>query len=528
MPESSTFSRRVVIVGGGHNGLVCACYLARAGADVTVLERRHILGGAAVTEEFHPGFRNSTASYTVSLLHADIISDLRLHDHGLRILPREVNNFVPDGNGDGLVMYADAHQAREEVRRFSASDADALDEYGEQLSRIVPVFRDVMMQTPPDLTTISFSDVGRLFGLSRHYLRLADSDKRFLLKLFGASAGELLDDRFNTGLLKALLGFDAVVGHYASPYSPGSAYVLLHHVVGEVNGRSGVWGHAVGGMGAISDAIAAEARRLGVRLVTDAPVREIEVLNGRARAAVTESGERYEADLIAANVNPKLLYTRLLDPSAVAAETLAHFETWRCQSGTFRMNVALSGLPSFIGARDQQALTGGIIMAPSLDYMDRAYADARANGFSGAPIVEMLIPSLVDDSLAPPGEHVASLFCQHFDPALGDAWESRRDDAVETILDTVERFAPGFRSLIKGKQVHSPRDLETKFGLVGGDIFHGRLSLDQLFSARPMLGMAQYRTDIDGLWLCGSGTHPGGGVSGMPGHNAAREIIRAR
>ena len=520
-------SKRIIIVGGGHNGLVCACYLARAGADVTVLERRDILGGAAVTEEFHPGFRNSTASYTVSLLQQKIIRDLNLAAHGLEIRPRAVNNYVPCESGDDLVMYADSDRARSSVERLHPEDADALEVYVRKLDRIVPLIRDVMMMTPPALTGLSLSDATRMFRLSRHYLQLGDEDKRFLFRLLGSSAGEILDDTFRSDSIKALLGFDAVVGHYASPYSPGSAYVLLHHVVGEVNGKSGTWGHAMGGMGAISDAIAAEARRLGVRLETGAGVREIQVRSGRATGVTTLAGDQLEADLIVANTNPKLLFLDLLDPSVVRAETRTHFQQYRCQSGTFRLNVALSGLPAFAGSPDPEALTGGIIMAPSLRYMDQAYADARAHGMSRRPIVEMLIPSLVDDSLAPPGQHVASLFCQHFDPHLGDEWDARRDEAVGNILDTVESFAPGFRSLIIARQVHSPHDLERKFGLVGGDIFHGRLSLDQLFSARPMLGMAQYRTEIDGLWLCGSGAHPGGGVSGIPGHNAAREILQA-
>jgi len=524
--QNEAMPKRIVIVGGGHNALVCAAYLARTGADVTVLERRHILGGAAVTEEFHPGFRNSTASYTVSLLHPKVIADLDLTGHGLRILPREVNNYAPDGHGNGLVMDADAGRARASIGEFSARDAVALDAYSARLGRLVPIVRDLMLQTPPDLTGFHLGDLPGLFRLSRHYLRLDETDKRFLIRLVGSSAGELLDDTFESDLLKAVLGFDAIVGHYASPYSPGSAYVLLHHVVGEVAGRQGVWGHAVGGMGAISDAIAAEGARCGARFVTDAAVDEIEVAGGRVRGVRTAAGGRFDADVVVAGVNPVMLFRDLLDPAVVDPETREHFRQYRCQSGTFRMNVALSGLPRFHGDPDERALTGGIIMAPSLGYMERAFADARRTGMAESPIVEMLIPSLVDDSLAPPGQHVASLFCQHFEPGLGAAWDEWREEAAATILATVDSFAPGFSDLVVGRQVHSPLDLERKFGLVGGDIFHGRLSLDQLFSARPMLGMAQYRTAIDGLWMCGAGTHPGGGVSGIPGHNAAREIIR--
>lgn len=518
--------KRVIIIGGGHNGLTCACYLARAGADVTVLERRHLLGGAAITEEFHPGFRNSVLSYTVSLLHPKIIRELNLHRHGLTIVPRKINNYVPLPDGDALVGFPDGESMHAELDRFSADDGNALLHWYAMLDSVVPVIKDIMLMTPPRLTGSGLADLFKLLRLSRHFLALEDRHKRFLLKLFSASAGEMLDDTFETDAIKALLGFDAVVGNFASPYAAGSAYVLLHHVVGEVNGKAGVWGHAMGGMGAITAAMAAEAKSLGVRLVTDCEVAEVLVRGGRATGARSRGGDEFPADMVVANVNPKLLYCDLLDEAVVDGDTLAHFRQYKCQSGTFRMNVALSNLPRFTARTVEHCLEGGIIMAPSLAYMDDAYVDAKRNGWSTSPIVEMLIPSIIDDSLAPPGQHVASLFCQQFDPALGESWHRHRDTAASAIIDTVNRFAPNFRDSIIATQIHTPRDMEEKFGLVGGDIFHGRLSLEQLFSARPMLGMGQYRSDIEQLWLCGSGTHPGGGVSGIPGHNAAREITR--
>ncbi|MCB1691922.1 MAG: NAD(P)/FAD-dependent oxidoreductase [Pseudomonadales bacterium] len=524
MPKS------IIIVGGGHNALVCAAYLAERGAQVTVLEARDIVGGAAVTEEFHPGFRNSTASYTVSLLHPKIIRDLRLHENGLEILPRDVNNFLPLPDNDSLVNYPRLEDTLLEVGRFSMRDRDSLVAYYAQLDRIVPVIKDIMLMTPPRLVggdlVSGALDLARLFRMSRGFARLDDRDKRFLFKLFAVSAGELLDDLFESDPVKAMLGFDAVVGHFASPYSPGSAYVLLHHVVGEVNGKSGVWGHAVGGMGAITGAMAKEARSRGVSIETGVPVSEVVIENGRVRGVVANAGMR-KADIVVSGINPRLLFCHLIDPAHLAADTLSHFEQYKCRSGTFRMNVALSELPDFTARHDARALGAGIILAPSLAYQDDAYNTARKHGWSTAPIVEMLIPSTVDDSLAPPGQHVASLFCQHFDPDLRESWDDNRDEAAEAIIDTANRYAPNFRQAIIAMQVHSPMDLERKFGLVGGDIFHGRLSLDQLFSARPMLGMGQYATEIRGLYLCGSGTHPGGGVSGIPGHNAAREIARA-
>lgn len=522
-------AKKVLIIGGGHNGLVAACYLAAAGAKVTVLEQRAIVGGAAVTEAFHPGFRNSTASYTVSLLHPKVIDDLNLYEHGLEILPRAVNNYLPLPDGDALISYPELADTINEVGRFSSRDREALAAYYAQLDRIVPVIKDIMLMTPPRILggdgVDLVRDLGKMFRLSKHFRSLTQTDQRFLFKLFTISAGELLDDTFESEPVKALLGFDSVVGHFASPYTPGSAYVLLHHVVGEVHGKSGAWGHAVGGMGAITQAMAREANRLGVTIITEARVSEVLVAGGRS-VGVQVDGKSIPADIIVANLNPKLLFCDLLDESLVARDTLAHFRNYKCQSGTFRMNVALSQLPTFTARSAPRCLEAGIIMAPSLRYMEEAFFSARQQGWSESPIVEMLIPSIIDNTLAPAGQHVASLFCQHFDPALNERWDDVREQAADAILDVVNRFAPGFRDSIIATQIHSPLDLERKFGLVGGDIFHGRLSLDQLFSARPMLGMSQYRTDIPNLYLCGSGTHPGGGVSGIPGHNAAREIIR--
>jgi phytoene dehydrogenase-like protein len=519
-------SQHAVIIGGGHNGLVCAAYLAKAGVQVTILERRSIVGGAAVTEEFHPGFRNSVASYTVSLLHPKIIADLNLHQHGLKILPRRFNNYLPMPDGRSLVSHPELKDTAKDLAQFSQADAQQLAEYYRLLDEVVPVVKDIMLLTPPNLMDIAFGDLLKLFSLSRVFRQLNNRQKRFLLKLFSVSAGELLDDMFESDVIKSLLGFDAIVGHFASPYSPGSAYVLLHHVVGEVNGKSGIWGHAVGGMGAITQAMAAEALARGVTIQTDAEVSRVEVKGGRASTVHLQDGSAIKADLVIANVNPKLLFETLLDPADVSADVLSHFADYKCQSGTFRMNVALDRLPEFTARTIPGCLEAGIIMAPSLEYMDQAYTDARRHGWSAAPIVEMLIPSIIDPGLAPAGQHVASLFCQQFDPGLGANWDQHRESVADLIIDTVNAYAPGFTERVIGRQIHSPWDLEQKFGLIGGDIFHGRLSLDQLFSARPMLGMGQYKTEIDSLYLCGAGTHPGGGVSGLPGHHAAREILR--
>jgi phytoene dehydrogenase-like protein len=524
-------ARTAVVIGGGHNGLVCAFYLAKAGLKVTVLERRSVVGGAAVTEEFHPDFRNSVASYTVSLLNPKVIADLDLARHGLKILERKVANFLPLDDKDYLIVGEGRTKA--EVARFSQADAERLDAYGERLEAIAEVLRELVLATPPNVTDQGgLEAIGQLLhgaGVGRRLAKLDTTARRDLLALFSQSAGDWLDGWFESAPIKAAFGFDGVVGNYASPYTPGSAYVLLHHVFGEVNGKKGAWGHAVGGMGAITQAMAAAAREAGVEIRVDAPVREVVVKAGRAAGVITEAGEAFSADLVVSNLNPKLLFGKIVGAAAQPADFRERIARYRSGSGTFRMNVALSKLPRFSCLPEPgDHLTGGIIMAPSLAYMEKAYADARAYGWSREPIVEMLIPSTLDDTLAPAGQHVASLFCQHVAPELpgGRSWDDHRDEVADLMIETVDRFAPGFKASVLGRQVLSPLDLERTFGLVGGDIMHGNLSLDQLFSARPVLGYGDYRTPVAGLYQCGAGTHPGGGVTGAPGHNAAREIIK--
>jgi phytoene dehydrogenase-like protein len=519
-----------VIVGGGHNGLTCACYLAKSGLSVGVFERRGILGGAAVTEEFHPGFRNSTASYTVSLLNPKVIRELRLVEHGLKILERPMQNFLPLPDGRALTAGPDSARTAASVRSFSARDAMRLPAYYKMLDAAVTLLRSQLLETPP-ADPRRLRDLWGALKMGRQFRKLDASVQRDIHELFTRSAGDLLDHWFESDAVKALYGFDAVVGSYASPYTPGSAYVLLHHVFGEVNGKTGVWGHAVGGMGAITQAMATEARRLGVTLETDAPVKRIVVEAGRATGIELEDGRVIQGSAVAANVGPKLLYLKLLDESAVPAEVRARIERLRVGSATFRMNVALSELPKFTAApRDDGGahLGSGIILAPSLEYMDHAFAEARLHGMSQKPIVEMLIPSTLDTTLAPAGAHVASLFCQHFSYKLpgGRDWRQETSRAIDLIFATVESYAPNFRASVVGHSALSPLDLEEKLGLAGGDIFHGALGLDQLWAARPMLGYGDYRTPLKSLYLCGSGAHPGGGVTGIPGHNAAREILR--
>jgi phytoene dehydrogenase-like protein len=524
--------RDVVIIGGGHNGLVCAAYLAAAGLKVTVLERRGVVGGAAVTEEFHPGFRNSVAAYTVSLLNPKVIRDLDLPRHGLRVVERKLANFLPLDATRYLKI--GAGKTEREVAKFSVRDAARLATYGERLEVIADVLRDLVLETPPNVTAggwlAAMPELLRSARLGKRISRLDMSMRRELLDLFVKSAGDYLDAWFESAPIKAAYGFDGIVGNYASPYAAGSGYVLLHHVFGEVNGKKGAWGHAIGGMGAITQAMARAAAERGVEIRVASPVREVLVEAGRAVGVVTEKGEAIRARSVVSNLNPKLLFGSLIDPNVLPQDFRERISHWRCGSGTFRMNVALSELPDFTvlpGRSLAEHHTSGIIMAPSLAYMDQAYLDAKAGGWSKRPIVEMLISSTLDESLAPPGQHVASLFCQHVAPVLpnGASWDQHREQVADVMIDLVNSHAPNFKASVLGRQIMSPLDLERTFGLIGGDIFHGALSLDQMFSARPMLGHGDYRGPLKGLYMCGSGTHPGGGVTGAPGHNAAREII---
>ncbi len=539
---SDTRSSDVLIIGGGHNGLVCAAYLAGAGLKVRVLERRGIVGGAAVTEEFHPGFRNSVASYTVSLLNPKVIRELRLAEHGLRVVERPYANFLPLPDGRAFRLGGGHTQA--EVAKWSQRDAQRLPEYNAMLDRVVVVLRELMQRTPPNVSDrFVLADWMASLSAAKQLKHLDMRGRRDLLDLFTKSAGELLDSWFESEPLKAVLGWDSVVGNFASPYTPGSAYVLLHHVFGEVNGKAGVWGHAIGGMGAITAAMRKECEARGVLIDTDAEVARVIVEGDKAVGIALADGRELRANTVVSNLNPKLLYTRLIAREHLDDDIAQRFERYRCGSGTFRMNVALSELPDFSAAPGTQLQPhhqSGILIGHSLQYFEQAYFDAKSKahnaGWARNPIVEVVISSTLDDTLvdgriAQAGQHVASLFCQQVHPDIPDeggdgGWDAHRDTVAKLMIDTVDAYAPNFRASVLGYEALSPLDLERRFGLVGGDIFHGSLGLDQMFSARPLLGQGNYRGALDGLYLCGSGTHPGGGVTGLPGRNAAREILK--
>lgn len=519
-----------VIIGGGHNGLTCAWYLAKAGYKVRVLERREIVGGAAITEEFHPGFRNSVASYSVSLLNPKVIRDMDLARHGLRVVIRPLSYFAPSDDGRYLILGRDAARNHAEVAKFSAADADKLDAFHAYLESNVALIRSLLLETPAN-PAAGARDLLKGLGLANQLRKMGLDGQSALLDLFGKSAGDILDQWFESDVLKGLLGFDATIGNYASPYTPGSAYVLLHHVFGEVNGVQGAWGHAIGGMGAITQAMLRACEEAGVEVTTNAPVRRVSIANGKTHGVELEDGTAIAARIVASNTTPTVLFEKLVGPDHLPAAFSARMKGWKSGSGTFRMNVALSELPSFtckpsVGVAEQHGAS--IIIAPSLRYLDEAYMDARRLGWARGMAIEMHIPSVLDDSLAPQGQHVASLFCQQVAPHLPDgaSWDDHRETVADQIIDTMTHYAPNFKAAVLGRMILSPLDLERKLALTNGDIFHGSLTLDQLYAARPALGHGDYRAPVAGLYMCGSGTHPGGGVTGAPGHNAAREIIR--
>lgn len=454
------------------------------------------------------------------------------------MIERPYSNFLPLGDNEYIKVGGGLAATQREVARFSVRDAERLPAYYAMLEDVAAVVKDLLLETPPNVGG-GMRDLFQAVKVGKRFKALDISLRRDLLDLFTKSAGDILDQWFESDPIKACFGFDSIVGNLASPYTAGSAYVLLHHVLGEVNGKPGTWGHALGGMGAIAVALGKEAGIRGVEISTSAAVKEVmlrETKSGHEACGVKlEDGSEIRAQRVVSNLNPKLLFRTLINPLALPDDFQKRIAAYKCGSGSFRMNVALSELPRFTcQATPNNAPaphhSSGIIMAPSLRYMEQAYFDVRSLGWSQQPIVEMLIPSTVDDSLAPPGKHVASLFCQHVLPHLpnGKSWDDERERVADVMFATIDRYSPNFRASVIGRQIFSPLDLERTFGLMDGDIFHGALTLDQLFSARPLLGHGDYRTPIKGLYQCGSGTHPGGGVTGVPGHNAAREILHDR
>jgi phytoene dehydrogenase-like protein len=519
-----------IVIGAGHNGLSCAGYLARGGLKVTVLERRDVIGGAALTEEFHPGFRNSVFSYLVSLLDQQVIRDLDLFQHGLELLQRPGGSLsiLP---GDHLYLPRDPASAQQALARFSAADAAAYPEFEDLLESLGDAIRVIATQVPPNFGG-GLSDLWKVLGQANVLRKLPADRQADLAELMTMSIGDFLDRWFESDPIKGLYGFEGIIGNFVDPYAQGSAYVLLHHIFGQVDGRTGAWAYAKGGMGAITQAMARYCRSQGVDIRTNAAVSEVILDKGVAKGVVLEDGTALHAPVVAANCHPQILFGQLIDPALTPDRFAKRVAGWRSESATFRMNVALSELPKFDTVdHDENGLTAmknTIDIAPSLSYIRAAYDDARMQGWSKAPVVSMCIPTLMDDSLAPPGGHVMSLFCQHFRRHLPDgrSWDDVREEVADHIIDTVAAHSPNFRQAIVGRQINSPLDIERKLNMVGGDIFHGTLHLDQIFALRPAPGHADHRMPVPGVYLCGSGAHPGGGVSGIPGRNAAQEILK--
>ncbi|MEE8594702.1 MAG: NAD(P)/FAD-dependent oxidoreductase [Gemmatimonadota bacterium] len=516
-----------VIVGGGHNGLVNAAYLARAGLDVLVLERRPVLGGAAVTEEIHPGFRYCVCSYVVSLLRPEIIQDLELARHGLEILPLE-STFTPFPNDDYLVRWADHDQTRRELYRHSPRDAEAYDEFGKLMVQLAMAVKPIFDMAPPDPGSMRPGNLAKMARLGRHLRDLGSEKLAALVKLMTMSSADYLDEWFETEALKATMAASGIIGTFLGPRSPGTAYVLLHHYMGEIDGAFRAWGFARGGTGAVSEAIASAARSLGAEIRTEASVERILSENGRAVGVALESGEEIRARLVVSGLDPKRTFLGLLEPDELPSEFVDSIRRFRIRGSSGKVNLALAELPDFTALPGVGPhLRGAMSISPSVEYLERAYDDAKYGEFSRRPYMDIVIPSMIDPSMAPPGKHVMSIFVQYAPYALNGGWDDDKREAFgDTVIDTLCRYAPNVRNAIIHRQVLTPADMEETFGLTEGNIFHGELSLHQLFFLRPAPAWANYRTPLANLYQCGSGTHPGGGVCGAPGRLAAEQILK--
>jgi phytoene dehydrogenase-like protein len=519
-----------VVIGGGHNGLVCAAYLAKAGLSTIVLERRHVLGGAAVTEEVFPGFRFSVASYVVSLLRPEIIRQLDLPRHGLEILPLD-GTFTPL-DGDYLWRVNDHAETMREIRRWSRTDAEAYEEYGQLMADMARFIKPILSIVPPDPGRIDPREWIPLLGLARTFRDLPERHQATFVQLMTMSAVDFLQQWFETDPLVATMAASGIIGTFQGIRSPGTAYVLLHHYMGEIDGAFRAWGIPRGGTGGVSEAIASAARSLGAEVRTEAPVGRILTRNDRATGVVLESGEEIEAETVLSSVDAHLTFLGLLEPGTLDPRFEAEVRRYKFRGSSGKVNLALDGLPDFTCRPGPgEHLRGAISFSPGVDYMERAYDDAKYGRWSRRPFIDMIIPTLVDPSMAPPGKHVVSCFVQYAPYHLADglAWDDDAREAFgDAVVDTIAERAPNIRDLILHRQVLTPLDIEETFGLTEGNIFQGELSLEQLFFSRPVPGWARYRTPIRDLWLCGSATHPGGGIMGASGRIAALELLRAK
>jgi phytoene dehydrogenase-like protein len=528
-PPGATMPRKhdAIVIGAGHNGLVTAAYLARAGKRVLVLEKRDVVGGATVTEEVYPGFKFSVFSYVTSLLRPEIIEELELAKHGLHLLALD-GTFTPLPDGNSLARWHDAQRTRQELSRFSRRDASRYEAFGLHMHHMGRAVRDLLTMRPPEPTSLRPSDLVGLGRLARHFRDLGPERVYDLYRLMTASSADYLDRWFECDPLKATMSASGIIGTMLSPRSPGSAYVLLHHYMGEIDGVSRSWGFARGGMGAVSGALASAARALGVEIRTEAAATAILHRSGRATGVALESGEEIEASYVASSLDPRQTFLRLVDPGALPSSFVEAVRRYKFRGSSGKVNLALGELPSFTcRPGDGPHLRGSISISPGMDYLERAYDDAKYGRFSRRPYMDILIPSTIDPTMAPPGKHVMSIFVQYAPYLLREgSWEDQREAFGDAVIETLSEHAPNLKNAILHRQVLSPWDMEQMIGLSEGNIFHGELTLDQLFFLRPVAGWAQYRTPLERLYLCGSGAHPGGGVMGAPGKLAAEEMLR--
>ena len=517
----------VIVIGGGHNGLVAAAYLARNGRKVVVLERRHVLGGSAVTEEIYPGFKYSVCSYVVSLLRPEIIRELDLPAHGLEILPLD-GTFTPMPSGDYLWRMNDPARTRREIARHSQLDAEAYEEYGKAMADMGRFVKPMLSLLAPDPTKLEPRGLLDLLGMARRFRALTGRDQQNLVRLMTMSAVDLLDQWFETDALKATMSASGIIGTFLGVRSPGTAYVLLHHYMGEIDGAFRSWGLAKGGTGAISNAIAGAARAAGAEIRTSSPVDRIVVSSNLATGVVLASGDELPARMVASSVDPRLTFLGLVGASHLPDEFVEAIRRFRYRGSSGKVNMALDALPDFRSRPGPGPhLRGAMSISPAVDYMERAYDEAKYGRYSSRPYIDIVIPSLTDPTVAPPGKHVMSCFVQYAPYHLaGGAWDDCREAFGDTVVDTITEHAPNLKDIILHRQVVTPLDLEREFGLSEGNIFHGELTLEQLFFLRPAPGWARHRTPIRNLYLCGSGAHPGGGIMGAPGRNAATVMMK--
>jgi phytoene dehydrogenase-like protein len=519
-----------IIIGGGHNGLVTAAYLARAGKSVLVLERRPLVGGAAVTEEIFPGFKFSMFSYVVSLLRPEIIRDLDLPRHGLHILPLE-STVTPMENGDYLAAWADHDETRRELYRHSPRDAEAYDEYGHLMHFMARAVKPILSMVPPDPTSFAPGDLAGLLKLGRHFRGLGAERLHALVKLMTMSSADFLDEWFETDVLKATKSASGIIGTFLGPRSPGTAYVLLHHYMGELDGVFRAWGFAKGGTGAVSEAIASAARSFGAEVRVNAGVSKVLVKNGRAIGVALENGDELRASTIVSSLDPRRTFLQLIERGDLPDDLIGDIQRFKFRGSSGKVNLALSGLPKFVcmpdGGPGGRLHRGAVSISPSLDYVERAYDEAKYGEFSRRPYMDIVFPSMIDPGMAPPGKHVMSIFVQYAPYNQNGGWtDAKREEFGDAVVNTVEQFAPGFKSLILHRQVITPLDIEKITGLSEGNIFAGELALHQLFFLRPAPGWAKFTTPVRGFYQAGSGTHPGGGIMGASGRLAAMTILK--